>query len=126
MHELSIAEAAVEIVREHVPAGADLRAVCLRAGPLRGIEPEALQWAWSAATRETEFDGSELRVEIAAWNLHCAGCGRTFPAADISAPCPCGNPDTSLEGGDELQILSLEIETPAEPAAAPAGTGGGC
>ena len=112
MHELSIAEAALDIVRQSVPAGAELKVVHLRAGPLRGIEPEAMQWAWSAATRDSEFDGAELRIEILPWTLRCADCGRTFIGDDMFAPCECGSETTGPDGGDELLIVSLEVEEP--------------
>ena len=76
------------------------------------IEPDAMQWAWSAATRDSAFDGAELRIEILPWTLRCADCGRTFIGDDMFAPCACGSEKTSPDGGDELLVVSLEVEEP--------------
>ncbi len=50
MHEFSIAQAIIEQVSHHTPQGAVVRKVTIEAGPMRGIVPEAMQWAWQAAT----------------------------------------------------------------------------
>ena len=46
MHELSIAESLLRLAEEHAPRGAYVRIVRISAGPLRAIDPEAMQWAF--------------------------------------------------------------------------------
>ena len=48
MHELTIATSILELARRHMPAGSVLRAVHVRAGPMRSIERSAMDLAWRA------------------------------------------------------------------------------
>jgi len=109
MHELSIAEALVQQVRRHAPPGAKVKQVKLRIGPLRGIEEQAMHWAWSAATADSELAGSQLEMEMLPWPLHCNACNRNWAGKDLYELCSCGQPAT-LNGGDELDLTALEIE----------------
>lgn len=115
MHEFSIAESVIEQVRRHRPAGGVVRIVRLEAGPLRGIVPDAMQWAWTAATQETDLEGAVLELETLPWRLFCPDCREVFTADEMFQPCTCGCESTTPEGGDELTLLSLEVEQ-AEPA----------
>ena len=58
MHEMSLVEALLTQIDAHVPAGGVVRRVHLRAGPLHGIEPEAMQWAWAIAVEATGWPGA--------------------------------------------------------------------
>ena len=110
MHEFSIAESVVEQVRRHRPAGSVVRVVRLQVGPLRGIVPDAMQWAWTAATHQTDLDGAALELEFLPWRLVCPECREVFTADDMFQPCACGCELTTPEGGDALTLLSLEVE----------------
>jgi len=46
MHEFSIASSLLDLAKQHTPAGAVLRRIVMEAGPLHGIDREAMQWAW--------------------------------------------------------------------------------
>lgn len=117
MHELSLAQAMVEVVRQQAPAGCRIRSVLLRAGPMRGIEPDAMLWAWQAATDASELQGAKLELEILPWTLRCPDCQRTFSGASLFEPCACGGERTYPVGGAELQVMSMDIDD-AAPAAA--------
>jgi len=116
MHELSIAESLLDAVHRVTPAGAVVRIVHVRAGPMRAIEPEALAWAWQAATADSDLASSTIELESLPWSLHCPDCQREFTSADVYAPCTCGNtlahpvPDAN----EVLQITSLTVEDPSE------------
>jgi hydrogenase nickel incorporation protein HypA/HybF len=111
MHELSIATSILDLARRHTPEGASLQRVHLRAGPLRGIEPQAMQWAWQACTSGTEADGSTIEIEYIPWRLRCGSCGREFTADDVFQRCVCGALAHPV-GGDELQITSIDVDEP--------------
>ncbi len=121
MHELSIAVALIDTVRRAAPAGAVVRIVHVRAGPMRAIAPEALDWAWQAATADSDLAGSTIDLDTLPWTLHCPTCDRTFTAADLFAPCTCGNTTAHpfSEANEILQITSLTIDDPAEISSAP-------
>jgi hydrogenase nickel incorporation protein HypA/HybF len=68
MHELSIAVSLVEAVCDELPTlGPDVavRAVRLRVGPLSGVVPEALTFAFDIAAADTPLAGARLDIERA-------------------------------------------------------------
>ncbi len=116
MHELSIAESLLDLVREHVPEGSVLTCVRVCAGPMRGIDPAAMQTAWLAATMNQPEKDSVLDVEYLPWQVTCGACGSVFDSDHVPASCACGSSDTIPSGSDELTLRSLVVEQP-EPAA---------
>lgn len=114
MHEMSIAQALLEVVRSHTPPGATVRAVRVLAGPMRAIEPLALRWAWQALTDGTPLGGAALELDQPPWTLHCDACGRRFESEDLFAACACGGATPRPVGGDELRVVSLTVDEPRE------------
>lgn len=110
MHELSIVQALLEQVQRHLPPGSVLRRLQLRAGPMRAIEPQALQWAWQAATRQSPYEGAKLDLELLPWQLTCSACGKQWNSADLFEPCSCGADACHPVGGNDLQLLSLDYD----------------
>ena len=64
MHELSIASAILELARQHQPTGTILRSVSVVAGPMRAIQPEAMQFAWQAVIAEAEMKNVQLDFQL--------------------------------------------------------------
>jgi hydrogenase nickel incorporation protein HypA/HybF len=116
MHEFSIATALVDLAMAHVPAGCRLQGLCVRAGPMRGIDAEAMQFAWQAlAAERPACAGSVLELELLPWRLHCPSCGRDFDSSDPLARCPgCGGQDSTPEAGDELRLVWVRVSEPSE------------
>ena len=115
MHEISIAQAVLDLARQSAPQGAVVRSVAMDAGPVRGIVPEAMQWAWQAVTQGSDFEQVSLELHILPWELRCTSCDRKFTADEVFAPCACGCEVTTPVGGDQLRLLSLEVDdTPLE------------
>lgn len=116
MHELSIAQSILELALERTPAGTALRSVLVRAGPMRGIDPEAMELAWRSVTEGTPHAGVRLELDLPPWALRCPACGVEFEAAELHVPCrSCGGFGTPL-GGDELTLMSLTVEEASEAA----------
>lgn len=111
MHEFSIAQALAEQVRRYAPAGSTVRGVEIRVGPLRGIEPDALTMCWEAVTHESDLAGSVLAIESLPWKIACDRCGRTWTSDVPFVICECGNDRPNPTGGDELDLISLEVDT---------------
>lgn len=110
MHEMSIATALAERVAAHVPEGARLLSIKLLAGPMRGIDPEAMAWAWKGATEGTPLAGAALHLTTSKWSLSCPACRRAWDSDQPDEPCACGHTAPDVRGGDELQLLSIEVE----------------
>jgi hydrogenase nickel incorporation protein HypA/HybF len=112
MHEMSIAAALIDLTREHVPSDARVRVVRVRVGPMQAIEPEAMTFAWEAATSGTAMDGAELTLTCVPWSLHCRACDRRWEGGDWPVTCACGSADVDPTGSDDLTLLSIEIDDP--------------
>lgn len=118
MHELSIAHALIGLTREHVPDLAQVRSVRVRVGPMQAIEPEAMRFAWDAATDGTPYQGARLVLDYLPWSLHCRSCGRHWEGPDWPVECACGSADVDPVGSDELTLLSIDVDDMIEPDAA--------
>ncbi len=116
MHEMSIAEAIWDLAHSQVPPGAILRIVRVRAGPLRAIEPQSMQWAWEALSGERGACDIALELTTLSWRMRCEACGRQWNAPEIAERCGCGSACIRLVGGDELQLVSIEVDDLPAPA----------
>lgn len=112
MHELSIAESLIDVAREHLPPGGRPSSLTVEAGPMRAIEPDAMEWAWQAARADTEFADAELDLIELPWQLQCLDCDATWSADRIDAACVCGSTAARPVGGDELRLMSMDIVEP--------------
>jgi len=113
MHELSIVEELVRAIREELSRRpqARLKSVLVRVGTLRLIEPATLQCCFEAATADTPLAGAQLRLEPVEARARCRACRLEFAVKDQWFECPhCGDTGSELLRGDELQLVSLEIE----------------
>src|SRR4051812_7818495 len=97
MHETSIVHSLLELIREQLaaePGPVRVTTVRLRVGPLAGVEPAALRFAFAAATPGTAIDGARLIIEPAPLIAWCRVC---MAERDIDSPqhlrCPiCARP----------------------------------
>lgn len=113
VHELSIAYNLVEAASKAASeAGARMvTAVRLRLGMLSGVVPDALQFGYDIAIKDTLLEGSRLEIEEVPVIIHCERCRRevTLPTIQVFR-CPiCNTPSAQIVQGRELEIVSLEI-----------------
>jgi hydrogenase nickel incorporation protein HypA/HybF len=109
MHELSIAEAVVAIVRRHA-GGRPVAKVELRVGHLRQVVPSALGFAFELVTAGTEVEGAELEIEEVPASGICRDCGGESELPSFPLQCAgCGGFDIELTGGEELLVEALEL-----------------
>jgi hydrogenase nickel incorporation protein HypA/HybF len=112
MHEVGLMQSALEIAfAEARRAEAKcIERMHVRVGSLSGVVPEALQMAFTAATKGTLADGAKLFLEEVAVECDCERCGTTFLPTDIIYACPiCGELSSSVRQGRELELVSLEV-----------------
>jgi hydrogenase nickel incorporation protein HypA/HybF len=77
---------------------------------MRAIEPEAMQFAWQAVAGEAGADDIALELNQLPWRLRCAACGREWHSESIDCTCVCGSYRAGPVGGDELQVISIEVD----------------
>ncbi len=122
MHELSLVTEVYRTARRAVDARGPHRieVVRLAVGELSAVEPALLAFAWEAVTAGTPDEGSRLEVDFRPARQTCTGCGASPERAVGSWLRVCGACGglLSVEGGDELDVVSVTFEDPAAEEAA--------
>ena len=109
MHELSVASAIVATAVKHAD-GRRVAVVTVRAGRLRQIVPESLEFYWPFVARDTACEGARLELEVVPAELRCDGCGRRWELEQPLFRCPaCGRGEVEVVAGNELEVESIEI-----------------
>lgn len=112
MHELSVAQNVVEIIKGQVPEN-ELRNVVfvrLRVGALAGIVCESLEFCYGVITDKTPLQHSKLKIDYVPTKIHCRTCSTTSPTEPNFLVCPvCSGREVELESGMELQVVELEL-----------------
>jgi hydrogenase nickel incorporation protein HypA/HybF len=117
MHELSIAASIVESVTESAAAypGSQVREVRLRIGALSAVVEDSLQFCWGVSTEGTPLAGAKLVIRAMPVVVHCEACNADSEIGVQSFRCPrCNALTADLRQGRELEIESIEIDTPDE------------
>jgi hydrogenase nickel incorporation protein HypA/HybF len=113
MHELAICQALMDQV-EHIAAERNARSVVsivIGMGPLSGVEAQLLKHAYPVASAGTVAEGAELVIEKLPVRVRCTQCGTESDALPNKLVCKaCGDWRTTLISGDELMLMSLELE----------------
>lgn len=114
MHELSVAVSLIDSATEKaIEMGSDrILRLFVRIGPLSGVVPEALAFAFEVASESTRAAGAVLEIEDVPVVVYCASCDREREAEHAYAFCcpTCGTPTSDIRTGRELELRALEIE----------------
>ncbi len=111
MHELSIAENILEIVKENVGAVSSVTSVKIRIGELASVIPDSLEFCFNAITKGTPFENAKLLIENVGIVAHCEICGADSVVENFLFKCKhCGRADVKLISGNELQVVEIEID----------------
>jgi hydrogenase nickel incorporation protein HypA/HybF len=118
MHELAICQALMNQI-EHIAAERNARSVVsivIGMGPLSGVEAQLLKHAYPVASAGTVAEGAELVIENLPVRVKCAQCGTESDALPNKLVCKvCGDWRTTLISGDELMLMSVELERNTAP-----------
>ncbi|MEW5796702.1 MAG: hydrogenase maturation nickel metallochaperone HypA [Candidatus Zixiibacteriota bacterium] len=112
MHELSIALTIIDRVQTEMSRrpGDSLKTVGLRIGALSAVDPEALAFSFTAASRSTPVEGARLNIEWVPASILCHSCGHSSRADQLRFVCTkCGSTDIDVQSGYELDITYLEV-----------------
>jgi hydrogenase nickel incorporation protein HypA/HybF len=93
--------------------------ITLNVGPLSGVEPELMRHAYPLAAAGTVAADAELIMKSADLVVHCSQCDSETTVTPNKLLCgSCGDFRTRVISGDELTLLRVELDRPAEPPAA--------
>jgi hydrogenase nickel incorporation protein HypA/HybF len=109
VHELSIAQAIVDVASRHAGASRVER-VFVRIGHLRQVVPSALAFSFELCAHGTPLDGAELEIEHVPIRAVCRSCEAESELGGFPLACPaCGGMVVDVVEGEELQVESLEL-----------------
>ncbi len=113
MHELAICQALIDQI-ESIAAERDAAravAIVIGIGPLSGVEAQLLKHAYPVASAGSVAEGAELVIEDLPVRVKCTQCGEESDALPNKLLCKhCGDWRTELIHGDELMLMSVELE----------------
>jgi Zn finger protein HypA/HybF involved in hydrogenase expression len=122
MHETGIA---VEILRSALSAAEEresrapirLLEVGVAVGELASIDPNLLKQAWASVVAEGPHRKAELRVRWCPVCRTCPTCNsaKAGPNGEALHQCPDCHGPLAVEGGDELELESVEFEEVFSP-----------
>ncbi len=113
MHELALCQAMLaqveDIVREH--HAQRVVSITLGMGPLSGVEESLLKNAYPVAVAGSLAEGAELLIRTTPIKVRCTSCGEESDATANHLVCThCGDWRTELISGDELLLISVELD----------------
>ena len=114
MHEVSMAQTilntALTELKKH--PGARLTAVQVVIGKQHAIEIDNLKFAFEAIAVDSPARGAKINVEERFPTGHCKQCGWSGNLKQHLYACnACGSCDLEVEGGWELYLANMEVET---------------
>ncbi len=112
MHEVGLMEStlAMALTRAAEEGAHRIHRLTMRVGPLSGVVPEALEFAFDVLTRGTIAEGATLEVEQVPIICYCSQCRGDFQPKDLFCECPrCRHVSGEVRGGRELELASLEV-----------------
>jgi hydrogenase nickel incorporation protein HypA/HybF len=110
MHELSIADAVLQIALAHA-GERKVEAIELKVGHLRQVVPDALTFAFTFVAEGTLAEGAELYLEEVPAAGVCRECGEESEFAEFPFACQgCGSLDVEVVRGEELLVDALVME----------------
>jgi hydrogenase nickel incorporation protein HypA/HybF len=108
MHELSIAQSIVEIVREQA-GKAHVKRLTLVIGQLAGVVPDAIRFCFDVCAEGTVLEGAFLEIIEPPGRGRCPDCGREQQMDALFEMCVCGAAGLECIAGNELRIKEMEI-----------------
>ncbi|MBF0273156.1 MAG: hydrogenase maturation nickel metallochaperone HypA [Magnetococcales bacterium] len=113
MHELNIAMALVEQIREFMleEKAQELISVTVSVGALSGVEADALAFCFPLAIEGTPIQGASLQIEPVPVRLRCRTCDtESQPEESHWIQCvACGSGHVEIIAGHDLILHSLEV-----------------
>ena len=113
MHEMSIAQSLIEVIKEEMQKhdAKALRSVRLNIGEMTAVVPDALSFCFEVATTGTELEGVRLIMDIIPLKGFCHKCKSEFEIKDYTFICPsCLSTKIEIIAGQDLSIVEIEVD----------------
>jgi hydrogenase nickel incorporation protein HypA/HybF len=114
MHELSVAQNIIDIVRENVPGTdySNVNKILLEVGEFSGVVADSLLYCFDIIKSDTEFFNAEMKIKKIPFVLYCNACKtETSNTAGIRLCEKCGGYDTQIISGTDMKIIEVEVNS---------------
>lgn len=112
MHELSLCQAMMEIIKHHENnlCGKKINKIILEVGQLAAIDPSSMQFAFEAVSSGTLAENAKLEFIEIEGKAICDSCQKTVKLKHYYDACEyCGRFSLQITQGDGLLIKSMEV-----------------
>ena len=112
MHEVSIAQEIIEIVRDYIPGdnGIKVKSVKVALGEFSNILPDALSFGFEVLTDNTELKGTELIINKIPLTVSCMQCKEISTLDEPFFFCKkCESPNVEILTGTEMNVTEIEL-----------------
>ena len=113
MHELAICQSLIDQVEDIAleRKAQSVIVIVIGIGALSGVESQLLKNAYPIASAGTVAEDAELVIEHLPIKVKCTQCGSESEALPNKLICKqCGDWRTTLLSGDEMMLMSVELE----------------
>jgi len=111
MHELSLCRSLCDSLEQEVLTRQlkQVLSVQLAVGSLSCIEPQALEFCFTAMEKPRALTGCTLKIRRQPGSATCRQCASCYSLENWLDPCPvCGALERDLQGGDDVLIEQME------------------
>lgn len=113
MHEMGLVQNIFDIVLKTAEQNgiAKVLRINIRAGQMRAIVPEQLQFCFEILSKESPIvEGAKLVIETLPVKGKCKSCMHEFSVEEYRFVCPkCENEDIDVLQGMELMVSNIEV-----------------
>lgn len=113
MHELSIAQSILEIVKDEAKKHAlgRISKVRLKIGKLTVIEPSSVSFCFDLIAKDSLAEGARLEIESVPITGRCHDCSGEFTLELPFGSCPhCNSLNINIIAGREFYISEIEAD----------------
>ena len=113
MHEMSIAQSLIDVLREEMISHSvkNLKSVRLNIGQMSAVVPDSLSFCFEVITKGTDLEGVKLIMNIVPLMGSCNDCEKDFEIKDYNFICPtCGSTKIDTIGGKGMSIVEMEVD----------------
>lgn len=113
MHELTVAQEIMQIVRDQQGKGGfeKVEIIRLKAGCFSCIDEHALKFAFRVVSEGTSAESAQIELKIEPFAVKCQACGRLESSNNIPTVCAvCRSEEIKIEGDSTFEITALEVQ----------------
>ena len=112
MHEIGVVRSMLRTVEEFAEENGLDRVVSIvvQIGDLSMIVPKYVEDIYSVVVKDTQFENTELVIEVEEGQGICRECRRAFPIVKNEGYCPrCGKRDADIISGRDFIIREIVV-----------------